>query len=165
MNAGAYGGEMKDVMVACTYLDRNGDPGILKGGELKLGYRTSAFAENGFIITKLRLKLKEGSREKIRAEMQELLQRRRDKQPLDYPSAGSTFKRPAGHFAGKLIEECGLKGSSIGGAQVSEKHAGFIINTGSATSTDIIRLIKHVQDTVFRATGVMLEPEVKIIGE
>ena len=165
MNAGAYGGEMKDVLVACYHLDRNGEPGMLKGDELELGYRTSAYEKNGYIITKLYLKLAGGSREKIHAEMQELLQRRRDKQPLEYPSAGSTFKRPEGHFAGRLIEECGLKGSSIGGAKVSEKHAGFIINTGGATSSDIIKLIKHVQDTVFREKGVMLEPEVRIIGE
>ncbi len=163
MNAGAYGGEMKDVLVECRHIDENGDFGSLEGDELELSYRTSAYERNGFIITELVMKLSKGDRDAIKAKMQELLQRRKDKQPLEYPSAGSTFKRPAGCFAGGLIEECGLKGYSIGGAQVSEKHAGFIINKGSATAKDVLDLIKYVQETVYREKGVMLEPEVRLI--
>ena len=163
MNAGAYGGEMKDVLIECRHIDRNGDFGSLKGDELELSYRTSAYEHNGFIITELVMKLSKGDHDAIKAKMQELLQRRKDKQPLEYPSAGSTFKRPVGYFAGGLIEECGLKGCSVGGAQVSEKHAGFIINKGSATAKDVLSLIKYVQETVYREKGVMLEPEVRLI--
>ena len=163
MNAGAYGGEMKDVLVSCTHIEPDGTIGELSGEGLHLGYRTSAYEKNGFIITKLRLSLKEGDRTEIKAKMQELLKRRKDKQPLEYPSAGSTFKRPEGHFAGQLIEECGLKGKSVGGAQVSEKHAGFIINKGGATSRDILDLIDFVKETVLREKGVTLEPEVRLI--
>ena len=163
MNAGAYGGEMKDVLVECRHIDLDGNPGSLKGDELGLAYRTSAYEHNGFIITTLVMKLSKGNKDEIRAKMQELLQRRKDKQPLEYPSAGSTFKRPEGYFAGALIEECGLKGYSVGGAQVSEKHAGFVINKGSATAKDVLDLIKYIQDKVFREKGVMLEPEVRLI--
>ncbi len=163
MNAGAYGGEMKDVLVSCRHIDRDGNFGTLEGEELGLGYRTSAYEKNGYIITTLTIKLQKGEREEIRAKMFELLQRRKDKQPLEYPSAGSTFKRPEGYFAGALIEECGLKGASVGGAQVSEKHAGFVINRGGATSSDVMNLIKKVQDTVLREKGVLLEPEVRLI--
>ena len=165
MNAGAYGGEMKDVLVECRHIDLDGNPGSLKGDELGLAYRTSAYEHNGFIITTLVMKLSKGNKDEIRAKMQELLQRRKDKQPLEYPSAGSTFKRPEGYFAGALIEECGLKGYSVGGAQVSEKHAGFVINKGSATAKDVLDLIKYIQDKVFREKGVMLEPEVRLIEE
>lgn len=163
MNAGAYGGEMKDVLTECYHIDSDGNFGSLKGEALKLSYRTSAYEHNGFIITKLILKLKKGNKDEIKAKMQELLQRRKDKQPLEYPSAGSTFKRPVGYFAGGLIEECGLKGYSIGGAQVSEKHAGFVINKGGATARDVLALIKYIQDKVYTEKGVMLEPEVRLI--
>ena len=165
MNAGAYGGEMKDVLVECRHIDRDGNFGSLKGDELGLGYRTSAYEHNGYIITTLVMKLSNGNKDEIRAKMQELLQRRKDKQPLEYPSAGSTFKRPEGFFAGALIEECGLKGYSVGGAQVSEKHAGFVINKGSATAKDVLDLIKYIQDKVFSEKGVMLDPEVRLIEE
>lgn len=163
MNAGAYGGEMKDVLVECRHVDLDGNLGSLKGEELGLAYRTSAYERNGFIITTLIMKLKKGDKAEIKAKMQELLQRRRDKQPLEFPSAGSTFKRPVGFFAGGLIEECGLKGFSVGGAQVSEKHAGFIINKGGATAQDVLDLIKYVQDRVYEQKGVRLEPEVRLI--
>lgn len=165
MNAGAYGGEMKDVLVECRHIDRDGNFGSLKGDELGLAYRTSAYEHNGYIITTLVMKLSKGNKDEIRVKMQELLQRRKDKQPLEYPSAGSTFKRPEGFFAGALIEECGLKGYSVGGAQVSEKHAGFVINKGSATAKDVLDLIKYIQDKVFSEKGVMLEPEVRLIEE
>ena len=164
MNAGAYGGEMKDILVECRHIDTDGNFGSLRGEELGLSYRTSAYERNGFVITTLIMKLKKGNHDEIKAKMQELLQRRKDKQPLEYPSAGSTFKRPAGYFAGGLIEECGLKGYSIGGAQVSEKHAGFIINKGSATAKDVLQLIKYVQDRVYSEKGVMLEPEVRLVS-
>ena len=165
MNAGAYGGEMKDVLVECRHIDLDGNPGSLKGDELGLAYRTSAYEHNGFIITTLVMKLSKGNKDEIRAKMQELLQRRKDKQPLEYPSAGSTFKRPEGYFAGALIEECGLKGYSVGGAQVSEKHAGFVINKGDASAKDVLDLIKYIQDKVLSEKGVMLEPEVRLIEE
>ena len=165
MNAGAYGGEMVDVLASCRHIDREGNFGTLSGKELGLGYRTSAYEKNGFIITQLTIKLKKGNYDEIKAKMYELLGRRKDKQPLEYPSAGSTFKRPEGHFAGALIEQCGLKGASVGGAQVSEKHAGFVINKGGASSADVMNLIKKVQQTVLSETGVLLEPEVRLIEE
>lgn len=165
MNAGAYDGEMKDVLVSCTHIDTDGNFGQLSGEELGLSYRTSAYEHNGFIITKLVLKLEKGDKTAIKAKMQELLQRRKDKQPLEYPSAGSTFKRPVGYFAAALIDECGLKGASVGGAQVSEKHAGFVINKGGATSDDVMKLIDLVQKTVFEKKGVVIEPEVRLIEE
>ena len=165
MNAGAYGGEMKDVLVECRHIDSDGNFGSLKGEELGLAYRTSAYEHNGYIITTLVMKLTKGNKDEIRAKMQELLQRRKDKQPLEYPSAGSTFKRPEGYFAGALIEECGLKGYSVGGAQVSEKHAGFVINKGDASAKDVLDLIKYIQDKVLSEKGVMLEPEVRLIEE
>ena len=165
MNAGAYGGEMKDVLVECRHIDLDGNPGSLKGDELGLAYRTSAYEHNGYIITTLVMKLSKGNKDEIRAKMQELLQRRKDKQPLEYPSAGSTFKRPEGYFAGALIEECGLKGYSVGGAQVSEKHAGFVINKSDASAKDVLDLIKYIQDKVLSEKGVMLEPEVRLIEE
>ena len=165
MNAGAYDGEMKDVLVSCTHIDLDGNSGQLSGDELGLSYRTSAYEHNGYIITKLVLKLENGDKTAIKAKMQELLQRRKDKQPLEYPSAGSTFKRPVGYFAAALIDECGLKGASVGGAQVSEKHAGFIINKGGATSDDVMKLIDLVQKTVLEKKGVVIEPEVRLIEE
>ncbi len=165
MNAGAYDGEMKDVLVSCTHIDSDGNFGQLSGEELGLSYRTSAYEHNGFIITKLLMKLNSGDKTAIKAKMQELLQRRKDKQPLEYPSAGSTFKRPVGYFAAALIDECGLKGATMGGAQVSEKHAGFVINKGGATSDDVMKLIDFVQKTVLEKKGVVIEPEVRLIEE
>ena len=164
MNAGAYGGEMKDVLIKCEHLDSNGEEGSFEGDELELGYRKSVYSNSDYVITKLVLKLKKANYADIKALMDENLGKRKAKQPLEYPSAGSTFKRPDGYFAGALIEECSLKGYTVGGAQVSEKHAGFVINKGGATSTDIEKLIKHIQKVVFDEKGVMLEPEVKFLG-
>lgn len=165
MNAGAYGGEMKDVLFSCKHIDADGNIGELLQDELDLRYRGSAYTDNGFTIVSAIMKLKKAEMTDIKAAMDDKLQRRKDKQPLEYPSAGSTFKRPEGYFAGSLIEESGLKGYTVGGAQVSEKHAGFVINKNKATATDVITLIKDVQKIVFEKHGVMLETEVKIIGE
>ena len=164
MNAGAYGGEMKDVLVACEHITRSGEKGTLTGSELALGYRRSAYCDNGFVITGLHLRLNKGKPEEIRAKMDELLSKRKAKQPLEYPSAGSTFKRPEGYFAGALIEENGLKGYSVGGAQVSEKHAGFVINRGGATAGDVMQLVNDVKEKVLASSGVELEPEIRFIG-
>lgn len=164
MNGGAYGGEMKDVLLWCRHLDRQGQLGTFSGDELQLSYRHSVYAENGFLITALAVRLQPGDKEAIHRKMRELLQRRVDKQPLDLPSAGSYFKRPAGHFAGALIEQCGLKGFRVGGAEVSEKHAGFIVNRGGATAADILQLEESVRQTVLEQTGVRLEREVQFIG-
>ncbi len=163
MNAGAYGGEMKDVVTKVYHVDKNGNKGFLTADDLKFGYRTSAYEENGFIITGVEMKLEKGNKTEIREKMSELLNKRKDKQPLEFPSAGSTFKRPEGYFAGALIEECGLKGKTIGGAQVSEKHAGFVINIGNATTTDILNLIDFVKNTVKKEKGVLLTPEVRFL--
>ena len=163
MNAGAYGGEMKDVVTKVYHIDKNGNTGFLTGNDLKFSYRTSAYEENGFIVTGVELKLKKGDQSEIKQKMTDLLSRRKDKQPLEYPSAGSTFKRPEGFFAGALIEECGLKGKQIGGAMVSEKHAGFVINYNNATTSDILELIEFVKDTVEREKGVTLSPEVRFL--
>lgn len=165
MNAGAYGGEMKDILYSVNHLDDNGNVGTLTKECLDLGYRHSAYTENGYVITSAVLKLKKANKKAIKEAMDDKLQRRKDKQPLEYPSAGSTFKRPEGYFAGALIEDCSLRGYMVGGAQVSEKHAGFVINKGGATSTDVITLIKDVQRIVYEKHGVMLETEVKIVGE
>lgn len=164
MNAGAYGGEMKDVLVSCEHVLPNGETGIFSGDELKLGYRHSVYSDSDLLITSLTLELKKGDAQEIKAKMDELMSKRRDKQPLEYPSAGSTFKRPEGYFAGALIEQCGLKGYVVGGAEVSEKHAGFVVNKGGATAGDVLAVINHCRDTVLKETGVTLEPEVKIIG-
>ena len=163
MNAGAYGGEMKDVVVRCHHVSPDGTPGTLSGEGLGFGYRDSAYKHNGCVITAVEFALRPGDPAQIRAKMEELIGRRRSKQPIEYPSAGSVFKRPPGHFAGTLIEQCGLKGTRIGGAQVSEKHAGFIINAGGATCADVRALIRLVQDTVREKTGVLLEPEVMML--
>lgn len=163
MNAGAYGGEMKDVVAEVSHIDTDGNEGCLLGDNLAFGYRTSAYESNGYIITSAILKLQKGDKTEIKEKMNELLGRRKDKQPLDYPSAGSTFKRPEGYFAGALIEQCGLKGKKIGGAMVSEKHAGFVINYDNATSTDILDLIDFIKETVKNETGVLLTPEVRIL--
>lgn len=162
MNAGAYGGEMKDVLVKCSHIDGNGNAGCLENDALKLSYRHSAYYDNGCIITGLYLKLKKGNKTEIKEKMDELISRRRDKQPLEFPSAGSTFKRPEGHFAGALIESCGLRGRSVGGAQVSEKHCGFVINRGGATCKDVLELCKICSDTVYDKKGVKLEMEIRV---
>ncbi len=164
MNAGAYDGEMSQVLRWVDCVDRQGTPHRLALPELELGYRSSVFAHLPWLILGAELALAPGETERIRARMAELAQRRRSKQPLEYPSAGSTFKRPQGHFAGGLIEQCGLKGARVGGAQVSEKHAGFVVNTGGATCQDILTLIRQVRETVQRETGVLLEPEVRLLG-
>ncbi len=161
MNAGAYGGEMKDVVVKTTCLDSNLNPIVLQGDAHAFGYRTSVFKKlPNCLILSTELLMKEGDPAQIRAEMDDYASRRRAKQPLEYPSAGSVFKRPEGYFAGALIEQCGLKGKQIGGAQVSEKHAGFIVNRGGATCDDVLRLIELIQKTVLKETGVMLECEI-----
>ena len=162
MNAGAYGGEMKDVLYRCDHIDKNGDRGFLEGDDLKLSYRRSAYYDNGCIVTGLYMRLKKDKPEDIKARMDDYLSRRKAKQPLEYPSAGSTFKRPEGYFAGALIEECNLKGASVGGAQVSTKHAGFVINTGGATCKDVLDLCKKVSDTVKAQKGVELEMEIRV---
>lgn len=163
MNAGAYGGEMSDVLASALYISPNGEQGKLSGSDLDLSYRHSAFSDNGCIISGIIVKLSPGSHDEIREKMDDYMSRRREKQPLEYPSAGSVFKRPQGYFAGGLIEQCNLKGKQIGGAQVSVKHAGFIINKGGATCSDVLSLIEHIQKTVFDSTGVSLECEIKRI--
>ena len=164
MNAGAYGGEIKDVFEWADILDENGDIIRLKNNELKFGYRKSIIQEKQYIVLAVSFILKKGDEKTIKAEIRELNERRRDKQPLEYPSAGSTFKRPEGLFAGKLIEDTGLKGFSVGDAAVSEKHCGFVINKGKATSADIYELISQVIEKVYDKTGVVLEPEIKLLG-
>lgn len=164
MNAGAYGGEISQVAVSVSAMNSDGKTVDFSLPDMKLGYRTSAFKSNGFIITNVRLKLNRGNSDEIKSKMDDFFARRREKQPLEYPSAGSTFKRPEGHFAGALIEKNNLKGASFGGAEVSEKHAGFIINKNGATCLDVLSLIKKVQDTVKSADGVLLEPEVIFVG-
>ena len=163
MNAGAYGGEMKQVLRSVTYLDENIMLGEKSGDELELSYRHSAFSDTSDVILGCELMLNRGKEEEILARMRELSEKRRTSQPLDKPSAGSTFKRPQSGYAAALIEEAGLKGFSIGGAQVSEKHAGFVINRGDASFEEVIRLTEHIKETVFKRTGILLEPEVKII--
>lgn len=163
MNAGAYGGEMKDVLYKCTHIDKDGNIAFLEGDDLDLSYRHSAYSDNGCIITGLYLKLKKGDKEEIKAKMDDFISRRKAKQPLEFPSAGSTFKRPQGYFAGALIEECNLKGASVGGAMVSEKHAGFVINKGGATCKDVLDLCQLCSDTVFKEKGVKLEMEIKVL--
>lgn len=162
MNAGAYGGEMKDVLYRCEHIDKDGNVGYLEGDDIALSYRHSAYYNNGCIITGIYLKLQKGNAEEIKAKMNDLIGRRKDKQPLEYPSAGSTFKRPEGYFAGALIEECGLKGKTVGGAQVSEKHSGFVINVGKATCKDVLDLCKYVSDTVYNKKGVRMEMEIRV---
>ena len=165
MNAGAYGGEMKDVLESVTVLTGEGEIIELGRNELELGYRTSVIAKKGYIVLGAVLKLESGDGEKIKAYMDELKEKRVTKQPLEYPSAGSTFKRPEGYFAGKLIEDAGLRGFQVGGAQVSEKHCGFVINRDHATAADIMELMRQVQIRVKENSGVDLEPEVKRLGD
>lgn len=163
MNAGAYGGEIKDIIVSATVLTQEGDVVTLSNDELELGYRTSIIQKKGYIVLLAVFKLEKGDEAQIRSRMKELAEKRREKQPLEYPSAGSTFKRPEGFFAGKLIADAGLKGFKVGGAQVSEKHAGFVINTGSATARDVIELTDEVKRKIKQIYGVELELEVKKI--
>ena len=165
MNAGAYGGEMKDVLESVTVLTGEGEIIELGRNELELGYRTSVIAKKGYIVLGAVLKLERGDGEKIKTYMDELKEKRVTKQPLEYPSAGSTFKRPEGYFAGKLIEDAGLRGFQVGGAQVSEKHCGFVINRDHATAADIMELMRQVQIRVKENSGVDLEPEVKRLGD
>ena len=165
MNAGAYGGEMKDVLTEVTVMNAEGDIFTLPTEELELGYRTSIIKTAGYIVLEAKIRLKEGDPEVIRETMKDLTIRRTTKQPLEYPSAGSTFKRPEGSFAGKLIMDSGLAGYQVGGAQVSEKHCGFVINAGDATARDVRTLMDNVRDIVYKKYGVTLEPEVKFLGE
>ena len=165
MNAGAYGGEMKDVLESVTVLTGEGKIIELGRNELELGYRTSVIAKKCYIVLGAVLKLERGDGEKIKTYMDELKEKRVTKQPLEYPSAGSTFKRPEGYFAGKLIEDAGLRGFQVGGAQVSEKHCGFVINRNHATAADIMELMRQVQIRVKENSGVDLEPEVKRLGD
>lgn len=165
MNAGAYGGEMKDIIEKVYVLDENGAQLELDRDALDLGYRHSCIPEKKYIVTKVVLELVPHDEAEIRSEMKELNEKRAEKQPLQYPSAGSTFKRPEGYFAGKLIMDAGLRGYQVGGAQVSEKHCGFVINKGDATAADICQLMRDVSDKVQAQFGVVLEPEVKMIGE
>lgn len=164
MNAGAYGSEMKDVTVSMRVMDREGMIHTLKGDGMGFAYRTSAIDKGGFIVLEAEMALKPGEPEAIRGMMEELAARRREKQPLEYPSAGSTFKRPEGHFAGKLIEEAGLRGFRVGDAQVSEKHCGFVINRGAATAAQVMELCRHIQETVYKKAGVQMEMEVRRWG-
>ena len=165
MNAGAYGGEMKDVLYEVTVLTPQGEFLVLKEDELELGYRTSVIARKGYIVLEAVIRLKKGDEEEIRRQMEDLRDRRISKQPLEYPSAGSTFKRPEGYFAGKLIQDAGLRGYTFGGAQVSEKHCGFVINRGDATAAEVAELMRRVAGKVEEQFKVRLEPEVKRLGD
>ncbi len=165
MNAGAYGGEIKDIIESVTALMPDGGLKKFTAPEFAFGYRRSVFQDNGAIIVSADFRLAPGNREKSFQQMRDIQGKRREKQPLKYPSAGSTFKRPPGYFAGALIDEAGLKGFTVGGAQVSEKHAGFVINKGGATAADVLNLMKAVSDRIYADHGVSLEPEIKIIGE
>lgn len=164
MNAGAYGGEIKDVVICSECINDDGEIIKVLADDMRLGYRTSVFKDNKNIITSVTFKLSKGERSEIRAKMDDFMGRRIAKQPLEAKSAGSTFKRPEGNFAGTLIEQCELKGFAIGGAEVSKKHAGFVINNGNATCSDVLNLISHIQQTVCLKTGYTLEPEVIFVG-
>ena len=162
MNAGAYGGEIKDVILFADHIDKKGNEGRFCGEKLEMSYRHSVYSGGDYFITGAAFRLKKSNSSEIKAKMDELLNKRYEKQPMDKPSAGSTFKRPEGAFASALIDECGLKGYKVGGAEVSTKHAGFIINNGGATADDILKLIDEVKDIVKSKTGFLLEPEVEI---
>lgn len=164
MNAGAYGGEIKDVIKEVTVLTENGDLETYSADKMEFGYRTSIVQKKRLVIVNTLISLKQGDKDEIKAKIDELNLSRKEKQPLEFPSAGSTFKRPEGHFAGKLIMDSGLRGATIGGAQVSEKHCGFIVNKGNATAKDVMDLINFVKEEVYRNFGVKLEEEVKIVG-
>lgn len=165
MNAGAYGGEMKDILESVTVLTGEGEILVLESSQLHMGYRTSVIKENGYIVMEATLALQRGEKERIQEKMDDLKNRRVSKQPLEFPSAGSTFKRPEGYFAGKLIEDTGLRGYQVGGAKISDKHCGFVINTGDATASEVVQLIRDVQDKVYEKFQVRLEPEVRFLGE
>ncbi|MDY3827961.1 MAG: UDP-N-acetylmuramate dehydrogenase [Clostridium sp.] len=165
MNAGAYNGEIKNVITQAEVLDREGNIKTLDREQLSFDYRKSNIMEQGYIVLSAVFTLEYGDKETIKSTIDDLTARREEKQPLEYPSAGSTFKRPKGYFAGKLIQDCELKGFTIGGAAVSEKHSGFVINKGNATAKDVLDVISHVQETVMQKFGVKLETEVRIIGE
>ena len=166
MNAGAYDGEMKQIVREVTYLNEKGECCKIQGFDCEFGYRTSIFEKNPqYVILGCEIELTEGNPDDIKALMDDLADRRNSKQPLNLPSAGSTFKRPEGYFAGKLIQDAGLMGYSIGGAAVSEKHAGFVVNNNNATAADVCELIKHVQEKVYNEFNVKLSPEVRFIGE
>jgi UDP-N-acetylmuramate dehydrogenase len=165
MNAGAYDGEMKNVVRSVKLMDYNGNIVTKTNEEMHFSYRHSLLKEESYIVLEVEIALEKGDQADIKAKMDDLSQRRRDKQPLEYPSAGSTFKRPEGYFAAKLIDDAGLRGYSVGGAQVSTKHCGFVINTGNATATDVYTLINDVQNRVKKSSGVEIEPEVILVGE
>ena len=165
MNAGAYGGEMKDILKEVTVLDQNGMIRTIPAEELELGYRTSIIARKGYVVLEAVIVLKTGDPKEIKAAIDDLKEKRVTKQPLEYPSAGSTFKRPEGYFAGKLIMDAGLRGFSVGGAQISEKHCGFVINKGNATAKDVTELMDETKKIVMEKFGVALEPEVKRLGQ
>ena len=165
MNAGAYGGEMSQVVVSATVLDKNGEIKEVALDDMKLSYRTSTFKTNGDIILSVKFSLNKGEKTLIKEKMDDLMSRRKDKQPLEYGSAGSTFKRPTGYFAGALIEKNNFKGVSVGGAMVSQKHAGFVINYNNATASDVLTLMEKIKSTVLVNDGVLLEPEVIFVGE
>lgn len=164
MNAGAYGGEMKDILLDAEVLTQEGERLVLPVEELNLSYRHSVIFEKNYVVLAAHIRLSRGDTAEIKNRMNELAGARRDKQPLEYPSAGSTFKRPEGYFAGKLIQDAGLKGYTVGGAQVSEKHSGFVINRGGATAEEVRFLIRQVQQKVRSQFGVELEPEVRMLG-
>ena len=165
MNAGAYGGEISNVIERVDHLTMSGEEGYFDRDNLRFSYRHSAYCSDEYAIVAGYFRLNQGSKKEIQAKMLDIMNRRKEKQPLDYPSAGSTFKRPAGEYASELIDRCGLKGLSVGGAAVSEKHAGFVINRGGATSKDVLELISLVTRIVEEKTGIRLEPEVKLIGD
>ena len=164
MNAGAYGGEMKDVLLDVRVMTREGEIVLLSAKDLDLSYRHSVLQEKEYIVLSARLHLTRGDKEQIKDRMDELAQARKEKQPLEYPSAGSTFKRPEGYFAGKLIQDAGLKGYTAGGAQVSEKHSGFVINRGNATAEEVLFLIRQVQKRIKQQFGVAMDTEVRMLG-
>ena len=164
MNAGAYGGEMKDILTAVTVLDQEGNEKIFSAEELELGYRTSCILKKGYIVMGAKIKLKHGEETAIRARMEELKKQRVEKQPLEYPSAGSTFKRPEGYFAGKLVDDAGLRGYRVGNVMVSEKHCGFVVNVGGGTCEEAKAVITHVREEVEKKFGVILEMEVRKLG-
>jgi UDP-N-acetylmuramate dehydrogenase len=165
MNAGAYGGEMANVVQLAHCITPDGEMGFLPAAELEMTYRHTALMDRNLIVVGATLRLQAGDKDAIWDKMKDFMNRRRDKQPLEYPSAGSFFKRPVGYFAGKLIQDAGLKGFTVGGAQVSEKHAGFVINRGGATAADLVDLRDQVHDKVFAEFGVHLETEVRFVGE
>ena len=165
MNAGAYGGELKDVIETVEILTREGEIKTISCAEAEFGYRTSGIMKTGAIVLETVFALEKGNKDDILDKMNTLNSQRREKQPLEYPSAGSTFKRPEGYFAGKLIDDCGLRGFSVGDAQVSEKHCGFVVNKGNATAKDVLELMEKVSEKVYEKFGVKLEPEVRVIGE